>query len=131
MNGSVAEEQKIAEVTSTSQTPKPVRKASQKPHKAKVRPSEAKPARKATHVHQSAKGPKAIDAEGRPGSKTAKIVGLLRRPKGATLSELMKATGWQAHSVRGFLSGTLGKRMGLAVTSTKGDDGERRYSLPR
>jgi hypothetical protein len=41
----------------------------------------------------------------------------------------MKATGWQAHSVRGFLSGTVGKKMGLAVTSSKGDDGERRYSV--
>jgi len=41
----------------------------------------------------------------------------------------MKETGWQAHSVRGFLSGTVGKKMGLAVTSTKGEDGERTYSV--
>ena len=41
----------------------------------------------------------------------------------------MKATGWQAHSVRGFLSGALGKKMGLTVTSTKAEDGERRYSV--
>jgi hypothetical protein len=41
----------------------------------------------------------------------------------------MKATGWQAHSVRGFLSGALGKKMGLMVTSTKAEDGERRYSV--
>ena len=41
----------------------------------------------------------------------------------------MKATGWQAHSVRGFMSGALGKKMGLAVTSTKAEDGERRYSV--
>ena len=41
----------------------------------------------------------------------------------------MKATGWQAHSVRGFLSGALGKKMGLTVTSTKAEDGERRYSI--
>jgi hypothetical protein len=43
----------------------------------------------------------------------------------------MKATGWQAHSVRGFISGTLGKKMGLTVTSTKREDGERNYSLPK
>ena len=43
--------------------------------------------------------------------------------------ELMKATGWLPHSVRGFLSGTVGKKMGLTVTSTKGEDGERTYSI--
>jgi hypothetical protein len=41
----------------------------------------------------------------------------------------MKATGWQPHSIRGFLSGTVSKKMGLAVTSTKGEDGERTYSV--
>ncbi len=41
----------------------------------------------------------------------------------------MKVTGWQPHSVRGFLSGTVGKKMGLTVMSTKGDDGERTYSV--
>jgi len=41
----------------------------------------------------------------------------------------MKTTGWQAHSIRGFLSGTIGKKLGLAVKSTKGKDGERSYSI--
>jgi hypothetical protein len=41
----------------------------------------------------------------------------------------MKATGWQPHSVRGFLSGTVGKKMGLTVISTKGEDGERSYAV--
>jgi hypothetical protein len=41
----------------------------------------------------------------------------------------MKATGWQPHSVRGFLSGTVSKKMGLAVVSTKAEDGERTYSV--
>ncbi|MEP7354218.1 MAG: DUF3489 domain-containing protein, partial [Acidobacteriota bacterium] len=45
---------------------------------------------------------------------------------GASLQELTEATGWQTHSVRGFLSGVVGKKMGLPVTSTK-RDGERRY----
>jgi len=59
------------------------------------------------------------------------VLALLKRPGGATAKELMKATGWQAHSVRGFLSGTLGKKMGLAVESTKREDGERQYRIGR
>jgi uncharacterized protein DUF3489 len=54
---------------------------------------------------------------------------MIRRPKGATLAEIMKATGWQPHSVRGFISGAVGKKMGLTVESTKNDDGERVYRL--
>ena len=57
------------------------------------------------------------------------MLDLLQRPGGASMKELMKATGWQRHSVRGFLSGTVGKKMGLTVKSTKGEDGERTYSL--
>jgi hypothetical protein len=41
----------------------------------------------------------------------------------------MKATGWQAHSVRGFLSGTVGKKLGLTIASTKTEEGERTYSV--
>ena len=63
------------------------------------------------------------------GTKTAKILALLKRPGGASLQQLRKATGWQAHSVRGFLSGTLKKKMGLRVTSTKPENGERTYRI--
>jgi hypothetical protein len=77
------------------------------------------------------KRPKATKKAGaaRDGSKTAKVLDLLKRPHGVTLKELMKATGWQAHSVRGFLSGSVGKKMGMAVTSAKGKEGERTYSV--
>jgi Protein of unknown function (DUF3489) len=64
-------------------------------------------------------------------SKGAKILALIRRPKGATLSELAKLTGWQNHSIRGYLSGTVGKKMGLTVESTKRQDGERVYSITK
>jgi hypothetical protein len=47
------------------------------------------------------------------GTKKAQVLALLRRTQGATLAELVEATGWQAHSVRGFLSGAVGKKMGL------------------
>jgi Protein of unknown function (DUF3489) len=80
------------------------------------------PAKKAPKRAKKAKGT-------REGSKTNTILDLLKRPGGVTAKELMKATGGQPHSVRGFLSGTIGKKMGLTVASTKGDDGERSYSV--
>jgi hypothetical protein len=75
--------------------------------------------------------PKAKAATPGQGSKTAHVIALLEKSKGATLAELMKATGWQAHSVRGFLSGTLRKKMGLRIESAKRGDGERAYSISR
>ena len=65
----------------------------------------------------------------RPENKGAKIIALISRPKGGSLAEIMKATGWQAHSVRGFISGTLGKKLGIKVNSAKREDGERVYSI--
>jgi hypothetical protein len=65
----------------------------------------------------------------RDGSKKATVLALLRRKNGATLGEIMKATGWMAHSVRGFISGALGKKMGLTMDSVRRDDGERVYSI--
>jgi len=63
------------------------------------------------------------------GTKKETVLALLRRPQGATLAELMHATGWQPHSVRGFLSGGLKKKMGLKVRSGKRADGLRVYSI--
>lgn len=65
----------------------------------------------------------------RDGTKQATILGLLKQRGGATLGELMRATGWQAHSVRGFISGAVGKKMGIAVKSTKDAGGERTYTI--
>ncbi len=66
---------------------------------------------------------------GTPGGKGAAITALLKRECGATLAELTTVTGWQAHSVRGFLSGTLKKKLGYAVASERGEDGVRRYRI--
>jgi hypothetical protein len=65
-------------------------------------------------------------AAGTPGSQKALLVEMIGRKGGATLTELMKATGWQAHSVRGAIS-TLGRKGGVKVRSSKNDAGERVY----
>ena len=69
------------------------------------------------------------EATARQRSKKAQVIELLRRPEGTTLQQLVEATGWQAHSVRGFLSGTLVKKMGHKVTRRKRDDGTSAYFL--
>jgi len=65
---------------------------------------------------------------GRRNTKTARVLALLKRPAGVSLKVLMKATGWQAHSVRGFLSGHLHKKLGLRVKSFR-RNGERIYLI--
>ena len=112
---------------------KAAKKARRAPRRAPVAPVKAKPGNKAAAVKKAPKRaskpqPKpAIVA--REGSKTAKVVKLLQRPGGVTIKDLMKATNWQQHSVRGFLSGTVGKKMGLTVVSMKGENGDRIYSI--
>ena len=67
--------------------------------------------------------------EAREGSKKATILELMRRPKGATLTEIAKATHWQNHSIRGFISGTLNKKMSLTVESSQNEAGLRTYRI--
>jgi hypothetical protein len=64
----------------------------------------------------------------RVGTKQDRLLDLLRRPEGATLAVLMKAAGWQQHSVRGFLAGVVRKKLNLALQSAKSDD-ERIYRI--
>src|SRR5207302_9427081 len=63
-------------------------------------------------------------------TKMAKVIALLQRPEGATLQAIMRATSWQTHSVRGFISGQLKKKLGLKVRSFQ-RGGERVYSIKR
>jgi hypothetical protein len=122
------EETGTAQTTATDAQPKPGKKARAGARRAHVAPNKAKSGKKASPPK---KAPKAAKKAGtaRSDSKAAKILDLLKRPEGATLAAIMKATSWQAHSVRGFISGTLGKKMGLTVISAKGEDGERTYSI--
>jgi hypothetical protein len=62
-------------------------------------------------------------------SRTDTILALLRRPEGANLNEIMDATGWQSHSVRGFISGMVRKKMKLSVSSTPDGNGVRKYRI--
>ena len=64
-----------------------------------------------------------VAAGPRPGSKQAKVIDLLTRPEGATVAEVMDATGWQPHTVRGMFSGALKKKHRLTVISAKEDRG--------
>jgi hypothetical protein len=65
----------------------------------------------------------------KPPTKAENIIAMLKGKRGATLAEMMQATGWQEHSVRGFLAGALKKRHGLEVQSEKHGDGPRRYRV--
>ena len=60
-------------------------------------------------------------------TKSEEIIGLLKRANGASIAELAKATDWQVHSVRGFMSGTLKKKLGLEIVSARDDGRDRRY----
>jgi hypothetical protein len=62
-------------------------------------------------------------------TKTTTVLELLRRKEGGTIADIAKATGWQNHSIRGFISGTVTKKMGLAVESSKNEAGERTYRI--
>jgi hypothetical protein len=64
----------------------------------------------------------------RDGTKTEKIIALLKRPSGATINDIVAETGWQPHSVRGFISGQLSKRLRFRIKSFKGG-GERVYRI--
>jgi hypothetical protein len=88
------------------------------------------PTRRRTKAKAGKKAsPKPKVATARDGSKKATVIAMLNRKDGATLEAIMKATDWQAHSVRGFISGALIKKAGLKVESFKRQDGERAYAI--
>lgn len=65
----------------------------------------------------------------RPGTKLAAIIDAMRQPGGATIAQMMAGTGWQAHTVRGAISGMVRKRLGYEVITEKGADGQRAYRI--
>lgn len=65
----------------------------------------------------------------RSGTKLATIIDAMRHPGGATIAQMMAGTGWQAHTVRGAISGMVRKRLGYEVVTEKGADGQRAYRI--
>ncbi len=106
-----ADEKTSKQAPSTKTPPK------QRSRRAERKPSGSKPKGKTS--------PPAV----RPGTKQALLIDLLKRKTGATIEEIVEATGWQAHSVRGAISGALKKKLGLAVTSEKVGDRGRVYRI--
>jgi hypothetical protein len=85
----------------------------------------AKPVKKAGPAKKQATKPKADR-----GNKKAEVIALMKRAKGATLAEIMAATKWQAHTVRGFVS-ILGSKGGEKIDSSKNAAGERTYKIAK
>lgn len=98
--------------------------------KATVDASAAKETKVKAGARTSIKSATRTEAMNTAGStKSATVMSMLRGAEGITLEAIRQATGWQAHSVRGFLSGTVRKKQGMALISERGEDGIRRYRI--
>jgi len=114
--------------------PKAERKTKGGPQLAKGAPPKEKTTKKANRAKGTRTAKRAAKTQEtagpREGSKIVQVVSMLRRSKGATITEIMKAMSWQRHTVRGFMAGAM-KKAGYVVESFKPEGGERSYRLPK
>ena len=106
--------------------PKPSKTRKDSP---RARTAKGTPTRKPTKKARRGAASKKVNGRARRGTKQAILIEMLRRPNGATIQQMSAKTGWQAHSVRGAISGTLKKKLGLAVTSETVEGRSRVYRI--
>ena len=109
-------------------SPKPEKKAraaAKKPRSAAGKPTKTKKAAKTARKKVAAKTPRAS----RENTKQQRLIEMLKRPKGASIDEIVEALEWQPHTVRGAIAGALKKKLGLDVTSEKDDKRGRIYRI--
>jgi uncharacterized protein DUF3489 len=98
-------------------------------HVAPAQGKRKKDASKSKRRHTAPAAAKHSASMAREGSKKSEVIDLMRRSQGVTLAEIMELTGWQAHTVRGFVSGTLIRKLSLKVESFRSDEKERTYRV--
>jgi outer membrane biosynthesis protein TonB len=107
--------------------PKKATKGAKPAKKAKAT-KQAKPAKKTKPAKKAKPAKKGGDSE--RSNKKAEVIAMMRRAKGVTLAEIMKVTGWQRHTVRGFVS-ILGSKGGETIESSKSAAGDRTYRITK
>jgi hypothetical protein len=113
--------------TLPAKKPSALKNATSKKGNAKTRPTSQ---RLAPSAVTEAKAPSQVDEpEVHRITKQERMLALLTRPEGASIAEMMQATNWQQHSVRGFLAGTVKNKLGFSLSSSKTADDVRRYRV--